>query len=133
MALGVLLAAALIALGTACKPEPIPGARERSRGESTPASPSTGTPSAEPSARTHTRPNTNPAASSDPTASPGGAPSPAVRGLWVLAEGSVRVLDDPARVAPLLERAKRLGVTDLFVQVYRGGRAWYATKRTCGS
>jgi uncharacterized lipoprotein YddW (UPF0748 family) len=48
-----------------------------------------------------------------------------VRGLWVLAEGSVRVLDDPARVAPLLDRAGRLGVTDLFVQVYRGGRAFY--------
>ena len=48
-----------------------------------------------------------------------------VRGLWVLAEGSVRVLDDPARVTPLLERAGRLGVTDLFVQVYRGGRAFY--------
>jgi uncharacterized lipoprotein YddW (UPF0748 family) len=48
------------------------------------------------------------------------------RGLWVLAEGSVRVLDDPARIAPLLARAKRLGVSDLFVQVYRGGRAFYA-------
>jgi uncharacterized lipoprotein YddW (UPF0748 family) len=28
-------------------------------------------------------------------------------------------------VAPLLERSARLGVTDLFVQVYRGGRAFY--------
>lgn len=75
------------------------------------------------------------AAPTDPTAPDPNPPSgtapvewdgtPAVRGLWVLAEGSVRVLDDPARVEPLLERAARLGVTDLFVQVYRGGRAFY--------
>ncbi|MCP4908176.1 MAG: family 10 glycosylhydrolase [bacterium] len=51
--------------------------------------------------------------------------SPPARGLWVLAEGSVRVLDDPTRIAALLERAQRLGATDLFVQVYRGGRAFY--------
>ena len=48
------------------------------------------------------------------------------RGVWVLAEGAVRVLDDPTRIEPLLERATALGVTDLFVQVYRGGRAFYA-------
>ncbi|MEZ4292784.1 MAG: family 10 glycosylhydrolase [Myxococcota bacterium] len=47
------------------------------------------------------------------------------RGLWILAEGSYRVLDDPARIEPLLERATRLAATDLFVQVYRGGRAFY--------
>lgn len=47
------------------------------------------------------------------------------RGLWVLAEGSYRVLDDPNRIQPLLDRAARLGATDLFVQVYRGGRAFY--------
>ncbi|MAG34193.1 MAG: hypothetical protein CL908_25215 [Deltaproteobacteria bacterium] len=47
------------------------------------------------------------------------------RGLWVLAEGSYRVLDDSARIGPLLERAERLAATDLFVQVYRGGRAFY--------
>jgi len=62
--------------------------------------------------------------------SPGtrGVPLPAKplgRGLWVLAEGSVRVLDDPIRITALLDRAGRLGVTDLFVQVYRGGRAFY--------
>lgn len=47
------------------------------------------------------------------------------RGLWVLCEGSQRVLDDPARIEGLLARARALGTTDLFVQVYRGGRAWY--------
>ncbi len=59
------------------------------------------------------------------TADSSGPPHAAARGLWVLAEGSVRVLGDPARVEPLLERAARLGATDLFVQVYRGGRAFY--------
>ncbi len=47
------------------------------------------------------------------------------RGLWVLAEGSQRVLEDPARVERLLADATALGATDLFVQVYRGGRAWF--------
>ena len=54
------------------------------------------------------------------------APKEHARGLWVLAEGSVRVLEDPARIPALLDRALALGVSDLFVQVYRGGRAFYA-------
>jgi uncharacterized lipoprotein YddW (UPF0748 family) len=45
-----------------------------------------------------------------------------------LCEGSQRVLEDPARLAPLLATATSLGVTDLFVQVYRGGRSWYASE-----
>jgi uncharacterized lipoprotein YddW (UPF0748 family) len=48
-----------------------------------------------------------------------------VRGLWVLAEGSQRVLEDADRVARLVADARALGASDLFVQVYRGGRAWY--------
>lgn len=55
-------------------------------------------------------------------AEPAGPPA---RGVWILAEGSVRVLDDPARIGPVLDRAERLGANDLFVQVYRGGRAFY--------
>ena len=51
--------------------------------------------------------------------------APRPRGLWVLAEGSQRVLEHPERVAPMLADAGRLGATDLFVQVYRGGRAWF--------
>jgi uncharacterized lipoprotein YddW (UPF0748 family) len=47
------------------------------------------------------------------------------RGLWVLCEGSQRVLERADRLPALLEDAKALGVTDLFVQVYRGGRAWF--------
>lgn len=50
------------------------------------------------------------------------------RGLWVLCEGSQRVLEDPARIGVLIEDAQALDVTDLFVQVYRGGRAWYESE-----
>ena len=50
------------------------------------------------------------------------------RGLWVLCEGSRRVLEDPARIEQLIEDAQALEVTDLFVQVYRGGRAWFASE-----
>jgi uncharacterized lipoprotein YddW (UPF0748 family) len=38
------------------------------------------------------------------------------------------VLDHPEKIPVLLEDARRLGVTDLFVQVYRGGRAWFDSK-----
>jgi uncharacterized lipoprotein YddW (UPF0748 family) len=47
------------------------------------------------------------------------------RGLWVLCEGSQRVLEHPAKIPRLIEDAGALGATDLFVQVYRGGRAWF--------
>ena len=50
------------------------------------------------------------------------------RGLWVLCEGSQRVLEHPDRVAVLLADADALGVTDLFVQIYRGGKAWYPSE-----
>lgn len=52
-------------------------------------------------------------------------PSPPRLALWVPCEGSLRVLDDPARISALLADARSLGATDLFVQVYRGGRAWF--------
>jgi uncharacterized lipoprotein YddW (UPF0748 family) len=50
------------------------------------------------------------------------------RGLWVLAEGSHRTLEDPARIEQLIEDALAVGATDLFVQVYRGGRSWYPSE-----
>jgi len=56
------------------------------------------------------------------------APSEPRRGLWVLCEGSQRVLEDPLKIETLIQDAERLGATDLFVQVYRGGRAWYAAE-----
>jgi uncharacterized lipoprotein YddW (UPF0748 family) len=43
----------------------------------------------------------------------------------VLAEGSQRVLEHRERLDWLLADARDLGATDLFVQVYRGGRAWF--------
>ncbi|MCG8591284.1 MAG: family 10 glycosylhydrolase [Proteobacteria bacterium] len=67
-----------------------------------------------------------------PTGSPEQASQPAPepaperrRALWVLCEGSQRVLEDSTKVLRLVEDAEALGATDLFVQVYRGGRAWY--------
>lgn len=50
-------------------------------------------------------------------------------GLWVLCEGSQRVLESPQRMDAMFEAAARLGATDLFVQVYRGGRAWFDSTR----
>ena len=47
------------------------------------------------------------------------------RGLWVLAEGEHRTLEDPERIERLVADAVRLGVSDLFVQLYRRGRSWY--------
>lgn len=57
-----------------------------------------------------------------------GAPPETRRGLWVLCEGTGRVLEHPQRIAELMNDAEALGVSDLFVQVYRGGRAWFATE-----
>jgi uncharacterized lipoprotein YddW (UPF0748 family) len=72
------------------------------------------------------------AATPAPVAPRAAAPAPAAPsarvprlGLWVLAEGSQRVLEHPERVPALLADAQALGATDLFVQVYRGGRAWF--------
>ena len=48
--------------------------------------------------------------------------------LWVLAEGSERTLESPEKIAQLVARAHELGATDLFVQVHRGGRAWFASR-----
>ena len=53
------------------------------------------------------------------------AAADAPRGLWVLCEGSQRVLERREHLATLFADAEAMGVSDLFVQVYRGGRAWY--------
>jgi uncharacterized lipoprotein YddW (UPF0748 family) len=52
-------------------------------------------------------------------------PEPTRLGLWVLAEGSHRALEHPDRIEALIGNAEALGVTDLFIQVYRGGRSWF--------
>ncbi len=68
---------------------------------------------------------------SKPLASKEAAPTDAPReiarprGIWVLCEGSQRVLEHPERLAELIEFASALRATDLFVQVYRGGQAWF--------
>jgi len=43
----------------------------------------------------------------------------------VLCQGSQQVLDHADKIPRLIEDAQALGATDLFVQVYRGGRAWF--------
>jgi uncharacterized lipoprotein YddW (UPF0748 family) len=51
----------------------------------------------------------------------------------VLCEGSQRVLEHPELVDTLLADAEALRATDLFVQVYRGGRAWFRTTLADGT
>ncbi|MEZ4330569.1 MAG: family 10 glycosylhydrolase [Myxococcota bacterium] len=125
------LVALLIALGTACKPEQFRREREPLPSATTDAADRTGasgpaTPGdSDEAADLGVVPDTNGKKADRPLPPPAKPGRPPVRGLWVLAEGSVRVLDDAARVAPLIARAVRLGATDLFVQVYRGGRAFY--------
>lgn len=119
--LALLLAS--VAIGTACKPEEFPGGRDSLRhptpvegGSASEATDSVVADSAGAGAKSRSR--------HAERVGPAAAVARA-RGLWVLAEGSERVLDDPARVPAMIDRAKRLGITDLFVQVYRGGRAFY--------
>jgi len=75
---------------------------------------------------------TRAAASTPPVSAPPAvrpARSAPRRALWVLCEGSQRVLERPERIDALLADAGRLGATDLFVQVHRGGRAWFDSSR----
>jgi uncharacterized lipoprotein YddW (UPF0748 family) len=66
-----------------------------------------------------------PAGAPAPAPEPAAAPPARPRGLWVLCEGSQRVLEHEDRLPALLDDARALGATDLFVQVYRSGRAWF--------
>lgn len=49
-------------------------------------------------------------------------------GLWVQAEGVNRTLDSAEKIKALVKRARSAGVTDIYAQVYRSGRAWFPTK-----
>ncbi|MDA1001412.1 MAG: hypothetical protein O2807_12975, partial [bacterium] len=49
-------------------------------------------------------------------------------GLWVQAEGTNRTLDSVQKMDRLISQARASGVTDLYVQVYRSGRAWFPTR-----
>ncbi len=48
-------------------------------------------------------------------------------GIWVPAEGDSRPLQSDEKLDTLLDRARAAGAKDLFVQVFRGGRAWWAS------
>ncbi len=48
-------------------------------------------------------------------------------GLWVEAEGSNQTLDDLGRLEAMVLTAAKVGFTHLYLQVYRGGRSWYAS------
>ena len=49
-------------------------------------------------------------------------------GLWVQAEGANRTLDSAEKIQALVKRSCAAGVTDIYAQVYRSGRAWFPTK-----
>lgn len=70
------------------------------------------------------------AAASAPDLGPGRAPRAGRLALWIPCEGSQRALEHPDRLDALLADAIALGATDLFVQVFRGGRAWFDSTRS---
>ncbi len=65
------------------------------------------------------------------SANPGEAARPGAPfevGLWVQAEGSNRTLDSTKKIKALVAQARKSGVTDIYAQVYRSGRAWFPTR-----
>ena len=54
-------------------------------------------------------------------------PPPPRIGLWIECEGARRTLDEAGRIREAVSDAAALGATDLFVQVFRNGKAWFAT------
>ncbi|HMO18035.1 MAG TPA: family 10 glycosylhydrolase [Oligoflexia bacterium] len=50
------------------------------------------------------------------------------RGLWVEAEGVVRPLSNPQEFSKLLLTLDSHRITDVYVQIYRRGRAWFPSK-----
>ena len=104
--------------------EAAPGSAPPSQGAVPAAKPALSSPSADPALPSPAQAaGAAPAAASPPP--PVAAGPPRRRALWVLAEGSQRVLEHRERLDLLLADARALGATDLFVQVYRGGRAWF--------
>ncbi|MFC1668419.1 glycoside hydrolase family 10 protein [Chlamydiota bacterium] len=51
-----------------------------------------------------------------------------VRGLWVPCEGTYRALESKDKIDRLLAISQQIGISDLFIQIYRGNRAWYPSK-----
>ena len=50
------------------------------------------------------------------------------RALWVDCEGRNETLGSKAKIVEMLDEAKRIGCTDVIVQVYRGNRSWFDSK-----
>ncbi len=46
-------------------------------------------------------------------------------GLWIECEGHYSTLNTRASILAMIEDAATMGVTDLFIQVHRGNRAWF--------
>ncbi|MBN1918297.1 MAG: family 10 glycosylhydrolase [Verrucomicrobia bacterium] len=51
------------------------------------------------------------------------------RALWVDCEGKNGTLQSKAKIVEMLDEAKRIGCTDLIVQVYRGNRSWFRSAK----
>jgi uncharacterized lipoprotein YddW (UPF0748 family) len=51
------------------------------------------------------------------------------RALWVDCEGENGTLRSKAKMVEMLDEAKRIGCTDVIVQVYRGNRAWFRSAK----
>ncbi len=49
-------------------------------------------------------------------------------GFWVPCEGSEQVLSNKDKIIKLLETSKKMGITDIFLQVYRRNNTWYRSK-----
>ena len=48
-------------------------------------------------------------------------------GLWAQAESANATLDSAEKIRNLVRRARSAGVTDIYAQVYRSGKAWFPT------
>jgi uncharacterized lipoprotein YddW (UPF0748 family) len=121
LAFGAASAPAVAETPAAVESEPVSAAEPAPVSEPAPIAPPVSTPLPGELPPVAAPPSDLPSVAAPP--SPAAARSP--RGLWVLCEGAQRVLERPEMLPKLLDDAKALGATDLFVQVYRGGRAWY--------
>jgi len=50
------------------------------------------------------------------------------RGLWVEAEGVVRPLSSPEEFSRLINTLEEHKITDVYLQIYRRGKAWYPSE-----
>ena len=55
------------------------------------------------------------------------ANSEPVRAVWVPCEGEYRALESPEKIEHLVETCKKLRISVIYLQIYRGNRAWYSS------